>query len=284
MQLARGGLKRAAQLRSLLGAGERESGASGGDGGTAAAAARGDSSAATEEQASADKKSDPIAAPIATFGDLLSSSRKRARTSPSSDGVFGRGSVPGGSGGGAAAGDSQAADRGSRANADAAARAADQKSSSPATEPPSEIDKRLKAATVAAATTAAASAAAEVEAAAAYATSVAAATAAAAATGTDAPGASATNSSKVCYRCDGCDDFPLQHVRHHCLVCADFDLCPQCYDVCHGPNSQFQGGNVMTLGGHSTAHGMEAIQVRSFLVIAAFAAAAAPEARYAMVW
>lgn len=72
---------------------------------------------------------------------------------------------------------------------------------------------------------------------------------------------SAANASKVCYRCDGCDDFPLQHVRYHCLVCADFDLCPGCYELFHGPNNQFQGGNVVMLGGHSTAHRMVALQV-----------------------
>lgn len=66
---------------------------------------------------------------------------------------------------------------------------------------------------------------------------------------------------KICYRCDGCNDFPLQYVRHHCLVCADFDLCPRCYEVFHGPNNQFQGGNVILLEGHSTAHGMVALQV-----------------------
>ncbi|CAN0151399.1 unnamed protein product, partial [Hapterophycus canaliculatus] len=36
---------------------------------------------------------------------------------------------------------------------------------------------------------------------------------------------------KIYYRCDGCDDFPLQRVRYHCSVCADFDLCPRCYDM-----------------------------------------------------
>ncbi|CAM9412012.1 unnamed protein product, partial [Sphacelaria rigidula] len=74
---------------------------------------------------------------------------------------------------------------------------------------------------------------------------------------------SAANASKVCYRCDGCNDFPLQHVRYHCLVCADFDLCPGCYELFHGPNNQFQGGNVVMLGGHSTAHRMVALQVRA---------------------
>lgn len=274
VQLTRGGLKRAAQLRSLLGAGEREGGVNGGDG--AAAAARGGNPAAAGERASANKKSDPIAPPIA-FGDLLSSSRKRARTSPSSDGVFGRGSAPRSGGGGAATDDDQAASRGSRADADAAARAADQKSRLPTGEPPSASGRKLETAEVVATTAAAAAAAAEVVAAAAHATSVAAAAGAAVA-GNDAPGANAANSSKVCYRCDGCDDFPLQHVRHHCLVCADFDLCPQCYELCHGPNSQFQGGNVMTLGGHSTAHGMETVQVRSVLVNAVFAAASREDA------
>lgn len=79
------------------------------------------------------------------------------------------------------------------------------------------------------------------------------------------------------YRCDGCDDFPLQRVRHHCMVCADFDLCPQCYEVFHGPNSQFQGGNagmlrnhsqfkggnVALLRAHSTSHGMVVLQIPS---------------------
>lgn len=74
--------------------------------------------------------------------------------------------------------------------------------------------------------------------------------------------AAAAASSKICYRCDGCDDFPLQHVRHHCLVCADYDLCPMCYELFHGPNSQFQGGNPVMLRDHCTAHGMVTLQVR----------------------
>ena len=262
VQLARGGLKRTTQLRSLLGAGEREGGTDRVNG----ASARGNP-AAPEQPASAIKKSDPVAAPLAAFGDLLSSSRKRARTSPSSDGAFGRGSAPRG-GDGAVAGDDQATDQeGSRASAEATARAADQKSGSPAVESSSErgVVRGGATAVMAAATAAATAAAAAVAAATAPATSAStsAAAAAAGATGSDAPGASAASSSKVCYRCDGCDDFPLQHVRHHCLVCADFDLCPQCYDVCHGPNSQFQGGSVMTLGGHSSTHRMEAVQVRT---------------------
>lgn len=73
--------------------------------------------------------------------------------------------------------------------------------------------------------------------------------------------ATATGASKICYRCDGCDDFPLQYVRHHCLVCADFDLCPTCYELFHGPNNDYQGGNGVMAGGHSTAHGMVALQV-----------------------
>ena len=86
-----------------------------------------------------------------------------------------------------------------------------------------------------------------------------------------APGASSTPrgasaaaaaSSKICYRCDGCDDFPLQHVRYHCKVCPDFDLCPQCYEVFHGPSSQFQGGNAVMLRDHSTSHEMVALQVQ----------------------
>ena len=74
-------------------------------------------------------------------------------------------------------------------------------------------------------------------------------------------GAAAAASSKICYRCDGCDDFPLQHVRYHCKVCPDFDLCPQCYEVFHGPNSQFQGGNAVMLRDHSTSHEMVALEV-----------------------
>lgn len=84
---------------------------------------------------------------------------------------------------------------------------------------------------------------------------------AAAKSGAPGPAIATAVASKVCYRCDGCDDFPLQHVRHHCLVCADFDLCPRCFEVFHGPGSQFQGGNAIMLGTHSTAHGMVALQV-----------------------
>lgn len=78
---------------------------------------------------------------------------------------------------------------------------------------------------------------------------------------------SGSAASKICYRCDGCDDFPLQYVRHHCLICADFDLCPRCYELFHGPNNQFQGGNSVMLGGHSTAHGMVALQVRHLVLV-----------------
>ena len=79
-----------------------------------------------------------------------------------------------------------------------------------------------------------------------------------------ATAAAAAAPNRICFRfrCDGCDVFPVQHVRHHCLVCADFDLCPQCYEVFHGPSSQFQGGNAVMLGGHNTSHEMVALQVK----------------------
>ncbi|CAN0027577.1 unnamed protein product, partial [Ectocarpus sp. 12 AP-2014] len=93
-----------------------------------------------------------------------------------------------------------------------------------------------------------------------------------------APGSSASLSKKqVCYRCDGCDDCPLQHVRHHCLVCADFDLCPRCYDRYHGPNSQFQGENAVMLGSHSTSHSMVALPVNSAQPASASVPAGAPQ-------
>lgn len=81
------------------------------------------------------------------------------------------------------------------------------------------------------------------------------------------PPTSASASSKICYRCDGCDDFPLQHVRYHCSVCADFDLCPRCYDMFHGPNSQFQGRNAVMLRDHSTSHGMVTLSVSGLFVL-----------------
>ncbi|CAM9379469.1 unnamed protein product, partial [Choristocarpus tenellus] len=66
--------------------------------------------------------------------------------------------------------------------------------------------------------------------------------------------------SKVCYRCDGCDLFPLQRVRFHCLVCPDFDLCPHCYALFHGPESHFRSTDGV-LGTHSVLHDMEAHQL-----------------------
>ncbi|CAN0115127.1 unnamed protein product, partial [Discosporangium mesarthrocarpum] len=80
---------------------------------------------------------------------------------------------------------------------------------------------------------------------------------------TTAPGVSSTP-GKVCYRCDGCDQFPLQQIRFHCLVCPDFDLCPQCYNLFHGPgsrNPKFRRGDSAVLGTHSLLHQMEAHEV-----------------------
>ncbi len=35
------------------------------------------------------------------------------------------------------------------------------------------------------------------------------------------------------YRCDGCNHFPLEGIRHHCTECADFDLCHACFARIH---------------------------------------------------
>lgn len=78
-----------------------------------------------------------------------------------------------------------------------------------------------------------------------------------------AAAAAAAAASRILFRCDGCDQFPLQHVRYHCLVCADFDLCPQCYVMFHGPNSQFRGMSAVILGEHNTAHEMVMLQVKN---------------------
>lgn len=82
-----------------------------------------------------------------------------------------------------------------------------------------------------------------------------------------AAAAAAAAASRILFRCDGCDQFPLQHVRYHCLVCADFDLCPQCYVMFHGPNSQFRGMSAVILGEHNTAHEMVMLQVNTMKLI-----------------
>lgn len=171
------------------------------------------------------------AAPVTAFEDLVPSSVKRARTASSAA----RAST---SGRNLASG---------RAGMDVG-EAADQDSSSAAADVAADGERARGSAGATA--TAARPAASETS----------ATTASRNAPGTNAAVAAAA-SRQICYRCDGCDDFPLQHVRYHCLVCADFDLCPQCYDVFHGPNSQFQGGNAIMLRSHSTSHGMVALQV-----------------------
>lgn len=171
------------------------------------------------------------AAPATAFENLMPSSVKRARTTSSSA----RASA---SGRDLASG---------RVDMDVVGEVADQESSSATAE--IAVDEERPRGSAGASATAARPAASDTS----------ATTARRSAPGTNAAAAAA--SSKICYRCDGCDDFPLQHVRHHCLVCADFDLCPQCYDVFHGPNSQFQGGNAVMLRDHSTSHGMVALQV-----------------------
>lgn len=168
------------------------------------------------------------AAPITAFEDVVPGSVKRARTTSSTARASGRDLASG------------------RADMDVVGEAVDQGSPSAAAEIAAAREMARGAAAVTATGVARAAA-----------PEITATTA-----GRNAPGTSAAAaSSKICYRCDGCDDFPLQHVRHHCLVCADFDLCPQCYDVFHGPSSQFQGGNAVMLRDHSTSHGMVALQV-----------------------
>lgn len=173
------------------------------------------------------------AAPVTAFEDLVPSSVKRARTASSA----------------ARASTTSGRDLASgRADMDVAEEATDQDSSSAAADV--AADRERARGSAGATATAARPAASETT----------ATTASKNASGTNAAVAAAA-SRQICYRCDGCDDFPLQHVRYHCLVCADFDLCPQCYDVFHGPNSQFQGGNAIMLRSHSTSHEMVALQV-----------------------
>lgn len=49
------------------------------------------------------------------------------------------------------------------------------------------------------------------------------------------------------YGCDGCEEYPIQGTRHHCTVCADFDLCAKCYAA--GATSK----------GHEATHTMTAV-------------------------
>lgn len=203
-----------------------------------------DTDTSAEQQAAIDRAFSLVAAsPMATF-DLLpvDSSRKRVRPSSSFDRLSGQGTAL--SRGGSS--DAKAADEGGRADMDVAGEAT--------------ADQNFQSSAVGASVSSARGGATVVAVAVPPGAAAVGATAGSAAPPGPATAAAAA-SSKICYRCDGCDDFPLQHVRHHCLVCADFDLCPQCYEVFHGPNSQFQGGNAVMLGGHSTAHGMVTLQV-----------------------